>query len=196
MYVRDVMTSIVRTIDPSATPKEAAAHLRAHAVSGMPVVDRGGNLLGVVSTTDLLRAEAASGPTPVTVGELMTAPAITIAPNAPLGLAARLMVERDLSRLPVVSGDALVGIVSRGDLVGVYVQGDEEIEARFRELAPKLLGDADAIEIAVAGGHVELRGQVPERELGDVLVEETRRIPRVRSVHSTLRWPRRIAAGA
>ena len=196
MRVRDVMTTRVRTIDPYATPKEAAARLRVSDVSGMPVVDSGANLVGIVSATDLLRAEAGAGPTPATVGQLMTAPVVTIGPDAPLGDAARLMVEHDLSRLPVVAGGTLVGIVSRGDLIGIFVRGDEAIEARVRELASDPAAKGRTIEVSVTRGHVELRGHVAERRLADVLVDEVRRIPGVRSVRSTLAWPTELEEAA
>ena len=117
------------SIDPvvigADEPAQAAEQLMAERrVSGLPVVDRGGRLVGVVSQTDLVRAHAAgqslSAWPGLAVRHLMTAPALTIRIDESLLEAARRMEERHVHRLVVVSaeGDTPIGVISTLDLVG------------------------------------------------------------------------------
>jgi len=146
-------------------------------VNAVPVVARNGRVLGMVSEADVLRkeerwfwrhspslsrrtrrerakAEARSA------GELMTFPAITIHPDAPLGAAARLMNEHHIRRLPVVDPSGhLIGIVGRPDLLRVFLRPDEEIAAEVRDaLGSILLEDAGGISVSVHNGVVTLDG--------------------------------------
>ena len=117
------------SIDPvviaADEPAQAAEQLMAERrVSGLPVVDRGGRLVGVVSQTELVRAHAAgqslSAWPGLAVRHLMTAPALTIRIDESLLEAARRMEERHVHRLVVVSaeGDTPLGVISTLDLVG------------------------------------------------------------------------------
>src|SRR5690606_15329516 len=140
-------TTDVLTLRPDQTVREAAAQLLAHDVDGAPVVDAGGRVVGMLSTGDLIQQETEVHPLPVisilgaviplrsqadfeaelhkvlgsTVAEVMTRNPVVTRPDAPIGEAAAVMTERHLSRLPVVEGDRLVGIVSRGDIVRVLL---------------------------------------------------------------------------
>ena len=117
------------SIDPvtigADEPAQAAEQLMAERrVSGLPVVDRSGKLVGVVSQTDLVRAHAAgqslaSWPG-LAVRHLMTAPALTVRIDESLLEAARRMEERHVHRLVVVAadGDTPIGVISTLDLVG------------------------------------------------------------------------------
>src|SRR6266571_603091 len=133
--VKDVMTREVTTVAPATPVKEIARQIAQNRVSALPVVDSEGRVVGVVSEADLLlkegrieaghsslfepagrRAERAKA-AGFTAAELMTAPALTVAPEAPLAEAARLMRERGVKRLIVVDERGnLVGIISRGDV--------------------------------------------------------------------------------
>ena len=139
--VREIMTPNPATASPEDSALDAARIMAAARVSGLPVVS-GHAVVGVLSLKDLLRlldlpVEAgpaalvacllspvpgnAHGPnlrpgqTPV--AELMTSPAVMIAPETPRSQAARIMTERGINRLPVADGTRLCGIVSRGDVV-------------------------------------------------------------------------------
>jgi CBS domain-containing protein len=92
----------------------------------------------------------------------MTSPAVTIHPDAPVGSAARLLSHHHLRRLPVVdSGGHLLGIVSRRDLLSVFLRPDKEIAAEVRAaLADVLLADPAAVRVRVGQGLVSLSGQV------------------------------------
>ncbi|HEY7199583.1 MAG TPA: CBS domain-containing protein, partial [Candidatus Dormibacteraeota bacterium] len=174
--VRDLMTSAVETVGPSATFHEVVERLRARSISAVPVTDVHGHILGVVSEADLLlkeeraaltgrrrllegrrlrraRARAAA----LTAGDLMTSPAVTIGAQTPLSEAARIMRERRVKRLPVVDeASRIVGIVSRSDLLAVFARGDEEIRSEIVEdvITRTLLLDPELFHVAVTNGVV------------------------------------------
>ena len=183
MKVTDVMTRDVITVPRSASLKEAASVLVQRGISGVPVVDDG-KVVGVFSERDLLFKEQGkpdathwltwlTDPIAVadrpklearTVGEAMTAPAVTVETNATIPAAARLMLEAGVSRLPVLRNGILVGIVSRSDLVRVFVRSDDEIAREIHdEITARTLwlGD-DALEVAVQNGEVSVSGELSD----------------------------------
>jgi len=175
--VSDVMTTSVVTVDRITPYKEVVRLLAEHRISGLPVLKMGREVIGVVTEADLLTAEdkvqrrlhaAAHRPRwprrgqhpTLTAGELMTTPAITIGRDATIPAAARLMTTRHIRRLPVVDEKGkLVGIVSRRDLLSVFLRPDQDIAADVRRLLDELLlaepGEAD---VSVRDGIVTLTG--------------------------------------
>jgi CBS domain-containing protein len=121
------MTPNPISIVDSASLAEAIAVLDSRKVTGLPVVDATGTLVGVLSQTDLVRAQAnqkLAGNWPgLAVGEIMTKPALTIAATARLEEAARVMEERRVHRL-VVTDEAAnpIGIISTSDLVRSWLR--------------------------------------------------------------------------
>jgi CBS domain-containing protein len=127
--VRDVMTTCVVRATPSMTYDELVDLLLAHDISGLPVTDDAGRLLGIVTEADLVRHEAgrtsaaAGGPHDApapgdAAAELMTSPAVTASPDDDLPTTASTLLDNGYRRLPVVAADGrLVGIVSRRDLL-------------------------------------------------------------------------------
>jgi CBS-domain-containing membrane protein len=105
----------------------------------------------------------------VSAEEIMTTPPLTIRPDASLGEAARLMHDRRVKRLPVVDADhgTIVGIVSRSDLLKVFLREDAEIADEIREdvFRRTLWMDSAAIRVVVSDGVVTLQGQVERRSL-------------------------------
>lgn len=123
--VGEAMTRGLVTVRASATLLEAAQLMDAHRIHGLPVVDAGGAVLGVLSQTDLLRARVIehlwTDLKGLAVRHVMTAPAITIGLNATLDAAAEVMEQRRVHRLIVVAADGVtpVGMLSVTDLVHV-----------------------------------------------------------------------------
>ena len=140
MFAKDVMTSDVVTVGPETTVENLAALLLEKRVSGVPVVDSRGAVLGIVSEGDLMRRPE-SGTEPkhawwlalvssdadraseflkthgLTAGDVMTKKVVTVAPNTPVGEIAEILERRHIKRVPVVDGGKLVGIVSRANLL-------------------------------------------------------------------------------
>ena len=120
--VGDAMTPNPVSISEAASLAEAVCLLDSNKISGMPVVDPSGALVGVLSQTDLIKAQAnpqlQANWRGLAVGQIMTKPALTIPSTATLEQAARLMGERRVHRLVVTDATATpIGIISASDLV-------------------------------------------------------------------------------
>jgi CBS domain-containing protein len=107
----EIMTRDVVTVSPETPTEEFAGLLSFHNVSGMPVLDAAGALIGIVSEADVL------GKRGKTVGEIMTPEVITVDPSAPIERIAALMAQKKIKRVPVVTNGGLAGMVSRADIV-------------------------------------------------------------------------------
>jgi CBS domain-containing protein len=209
--VEDVMRRDVVTVSPRAPLKDVARLLVEHGISGLPVVNAKLRVLGVVSEGDIVFKErgvaqpdghaynwlfgpderAALKREARTAVEAMTTPAVTIEPQRSVAEAARLMVERSVNRLPVVSGGKLVGIVTRADLVRAFARSDEEIEREIRDdvLLHTLWIHPRYVRIAVADGEVVLDGQVDTRTDAELVAAYVARVPGVVAVDdSRLGW--------
>jgi CBS domain-containing protein len=169
--VRDVMTTSVVSVDRITPYKEIVALLSKHRIGGMPVLSIGRHVTGIVTDSDLVAVEARHAPGQtrfrrrsqhqLRAEQLMTAPAITIHPDAPIASAARTMTHNHVHTLPVVDADGtLVGIVSRRDLLRLFLRPDEEVARQVHELVAEVLpDDADAVTIGVRNGVVSLTCQ-------------------------------------
>lgn len=194
MKVEEIMTRDVVTVPPGGSLKQAAHLLVEHHVSGLPVVDNEAHVLGVISEADVLPKEAAGAETSKhearLVGEVMTAPALTIEARRPVGLAARLMIEKDVNRLPVVDGGKLTGIVTRADLVRAFVRSDGEIAKEIREgvVVRDLWLDRDSVQVEVADGEVTLSGKLDSHADARLVEAMAGRVPGVVGVDSKLLW--------
>lgn len=212
MNVKDVMTKDVVTVRPGTSLKDVAAILTERRISGVPVVDAGGAVVGVVSEADILFKER--GPSerkgmlawfadPYDVEEqvklgartaaaAMTAPAKTIAPWRPVSSAAAQMLDEGVNRLPVVDDEGrLVGIVTRADLVRAFVRPDAEIEREIREEVLErvlLLETPESVTVAVDGGKVTLAGFVEMRTDAELVPTLVAGLPGVVEVESSVRW--------
>ena len=175
--VGDVMNTSVITVDRATPYKEIARLLAEHRISGMPVLKMGREVAGVVTEADLLAAEdktarrlrpggrlrlwRRAGAHPVfTAGGLMTAPAITVGPHVTVHAAGRLMSNRHVRLLPVVDERArLIGVVSRRDLLAVFLRPDEDIAADVHQVLDEiLLAEPGEVEVTVRDGIVTLTG--------------------------------------
>lgn len=177
--VEDVMTTSVVTVDRITPYKEIARLLSEHKISALPVLMMGRHVAGVVSEADLLAVQDEAGwharvgdgnarrwphrlarHTNLTAGELMTAPAVTIRENAPMPSAARVMHTQRLRMLPVVDEEGvLVGVVSRRDLLSVFLRPDEDIADDIRLVLREVFGtDGTDVTITVRNGIVTING--------------------------------------
>ncbi|MDX1691258.1 MAG: CBS domain-containing protein [Acidimicrobiia bacterium] len=210
MRVRDIMTTDPMTVRPETLLKEAARIMVRNQISGLPVVDAAGDLVGIVTEGDFLRQEASrerpyrrslldalfgdeapEPPAAESVGEVMTGELVTITPDATLGEAARVMAGRNVKRLPVLDADGeLVGIISRADVVNAFTKPDDVIEDEVREdLIRRLLFlDPDLVGVRVTDGVVHLGGRLENRTEVQLLEELTRRIAGVVRVESELEF--------
>jgi len=204
--VRDVMTTRVIAVAQDADFKQIAHVLHTYRVSACPVVSNGGTVVGVVSEGDLLskpadpdfpvgltrlrwKLEEESKAAAITADRLMTSPAVTISPDAPVVVAARVMQDRCLKRLPVVDNDNhLIGIISRTDVLSVYERSDAEICGEVNQaVAEDSHLDADDVEVSVAAGVVTLTGSVAEERTALELMARIRHIEGVVAVRDRLR---------
>lgn len=208
MRVERLMTRDVLVVAPDTPLKDVAALLTGKHISGVPVCDATGAVLGVVSEADILRKTEGVPPeiggrmrwllrrvdgelakvAARTAGEAMTSPALTIRPTQQVSDAARLMIEHRINRLPVVTGGRLVGIVSRADLLRAFERADDELEREIREevLRGELWLAPEAFHVRVEDGVVTLRGLVRTREEADDVIRFVRRVPGVLEVSADL----------
>lgn len=150
----DVMNPRVLTVQEDMTVRELANYLVDQEISGAPVVDGSGKLVGVVSVTDIARALAkepgldgegsdffaseweegvsreefedlALDQTEVTVAEIMTPSVYTVGEETPVSEIAETMIESHVHRLLVTREDRVVGIISTSDLLGLLVEDKE-----------------------------------------------------------------------
>lgn len=188
MKVRDVMSTDLEMIGPDASYKQAVEQLLARGVSGLPVVDATGNVVGIVTEADLIRRQgfahrhrhralsfvshvlAGSDPYVVrrteglTVGDVMSQPVFAVSADDDLRDVARLMLQRRVKRMPVLDKGRMVGFVSRADLLRAFDRTDEDIEAAVHDALRPTTNDA--VAVAVHDGVVTLTGTV--RHTADV----------------------------
>jgi CBS domain-containing protein len=113
VQVKEIMTTRVVTVTPDTPVPVIASLLRANRISGVPVTGAEGAVIGLVSEYDLLDRSGE------TAGEVMTSAVITVSEDTDVEDVRHLLVERRIRRVPVVSGQRLTGIVSRGDVVAL-----------------------------------------------------------------------------
>ncbi|MEU8865184.1 CBS domain-containing protein [Streptomyces umbrinus] len=209
--VSDVMTRTVVALGRGATFKDIVKTMQQWKVSAMPVVEGGNRVVGVVSEADLLPKEEFRDGDPdgytqlrrlsdlvkaqaVTAEELMTAPPITVPAYASLGQAARIMARRKVKRLPVVDDEGVLqGIVSRSDLLKVFLRSDEDIaEEVRREVVSHLFPEAlESIRVEVRDGIVKLAGRIDDTMLVPITARMVRAVEGVVDVECALTGPHR-----
>lgn len=210
--VRDLMSTEVVTVEPTATVKDVARLLVEHDIRMVPVVDIDDLLVGVVSEADLISREGypvqrrhrlservelardehrhhwsarAEG---VTAGEVMSKEVISCHPDEPIAIVTRRMLHDDIRTLPVVDAGRLVGVLSRHDIISLFDRPDPEI----RDAAETMVNSAGwapagaRVEVRVRDGVVTLEGST--RYEGDVSVMEAmvRNLPGVVGVTTLL----------
>jgi CBS domain-containing protein len=197
--VQDVMTKDVVTVESDTPYKQIAEILAEHKISGVPVVDSDAHVLGVVSEADLLakaeypeaerrrrrlldrpgtsqaRRRASAG----LARDLMTAPAVTIDDRTSIVRAAKEMDRHQVKRLPVVDElGRLVGIVSRRDMLKVFLRSDDDIRAEVETdvLDQSLSIRPSAVSVTVVDGVVTLDGTVDRKCLIPIAARLTKAV--------------------
>ncbi|MEU5541945.1 CBS domain-containing protein [Streptomyces sioyaensis] len=207
--VSDVMTTTVAAVDRAARFKEIIETMERWQVSALPVLSAEGRVVGVVSEADLLPKEEFRESDPdrleqlrrvddvrraeaVTAGELMTSPALTVRADATLSQAARVMARESVKRLPVVDAHGVLGgIVSRADLLKVFLRSDDDLAEEVRRDIVDALFPTPAkdLQVTVADGVVTLRGRVRDTSLVPVAARLVRAVEGVVDVEFDVTGP-------
>jgi CBS domain-containing protein len=210
--VSDVMTTRVHVASPVATFKFLVRLIEENRVSAIPIIDQKGMPIGIVSEADLLLKERlheleasedllhrqkrrnertkAEG---TVASDVMTSPAITVTSDTSLSQAARVMQEKNVRRLVVVDERGrIAGIVSRSDLLQVFLRTDDELrdEVAGTLIPAMLLSSPDRIEVEVRSNVVTLSGEVDRKSDAEILTRLTRELDGVVGVVNQLsyRW--------
>ncbi|MGW3498524.1 CBS domain-containing protein [Streptomyces sp. NPDC001020] len=190
------MTRAVVAVGRDALFKDIVKLMEQWQVSALPVLEGEGRVVGVVSEADLLPKEEFRDSDPdrctqlqrmpdlakagaLTAGDLMSSPAITVHADSTLAQAARIMAQRKVKRLPVVNDESLLeGVVSRADLLKVFLRPDNEIADEIRrDIVDVLLpAPVEPIHIIVTEGVVTLTGKIREPTLIPVTVRLVRAV--------------------
>ncbi|KIF01133.1 CBS domain-containing protein [Streptomyces sp. RSD-27] len=199
--VSDVMTHTAIAIGREASYKEIVELMHQWKVSAVPVLEGEGRVVGVVSEADLLpkeefrrtepvlpdQLEEASKAGGVLAEELMSSPAVTVHPDAPVAEAARIMALKGVKRLPVVNEVGMLeGVVSRSDLLKVFLRPDEELEEEIRVAVLTELTPGMPVDFTVQEGVVTLRGPVQDRARVPLLARAIRAVEGVVDVRMEL----------
>jgi CBS domain-containing protein len=211
LKVSALMTRDVATVREETPFHEIAKVLAERHVSAVPVVDADDRVLGVVSEADLLhKVEFADSPdegasilerrahrlarhksTGHVAKDLMTTPAVTVMDGTTVVKAARLLESSGIKRMPVVNDlGRLVGIVSRADLLKVYLRPDADVRDEIvNQVLRRLLwiGPSE-VSVLVDSGVVVLVGQLEQRSLIDIVVRLVAAVDGVVEVDDRLTW--------
>jgi len=230
MLAQDAMTRAVLTVAPDARLVDAASRMLEAHVSALPVVDAGGKLVGILSEGDLLRraetgtephhagwVELFLGPARLateyvhtharTVRDVMTETPVTVTEDTPLADVVKLMERRRIKRVPVMRGAALVGVVSRADLVRLLVQksaaptttiaNDAGIhDAVCKALAHSKWASAHNVTVDVHDGAVTLEGVLFNEALRPALRVVAENTQGVKSVEDHMVWVEPVTGAA
>ena len=222
MNASDVMTRTILSVRPDAVIAEAIRLMLDNRISGLPVIDEGGQLVGILTEGDLLRRgetaterhrprwlEILMGPGRLAeeyvrthgrrIAEVMTRDPVSVTPDTPLKEIVELMERHRIKRVPVLDGDAPVGILSRADLLRglagalaaapAVATSDEEIRERIlAELARAAWVPGDGIAITVENGVVDLNGVILDEKERAALRVAAENVPGVKAVEDHLVW--------
>ena len=222
MNASDVMTRNILSVRPDAVIAEAIRLMLDNRISGLPVLDETGRLVGILTEGDLLRRgetgterhrprwlEILMGPGRLAeeyvrthgrrIAEVMTRDPVSVSPDTPLAEIVALMERHRIKRVPVLDGDAPVGILSRADLLRglagalaeapVAAASDEEIHERIlAELARAAWVPRDGISITVENGIVDLNGVILDEKEREAVRVAAENVPGVKAVEDHLVW--------
>jgi CBS-domain-containing membrane protein len=223
MKARDIMAAPVITVSPHTTIKSVAETLLKHHISALPVVDANGKVVGMISEGDLLhRAEAGTekrrpwwlrafvGTDGIandyvkaharTVADVMTRKVVTVSPETPAHEIAALLERHSIKRVPVIENGALVGLVSRANLVQAVASAGRGLDIPMSDslIRDRLLAHLKAqnwahtgmLNVVVSGGVVNLWGLVHSASEQKAIRVAAEAMPGVQAVNdNTKLWP-------
>ena len=195
MHAADVMTRPVLTVRADDHVEQAAALLANNNVTAAPVLDRQGELVGIVSEGDLLRARVVQVPDPVHMGggsgpaarfvsDVMTRDVVAVPAEADLSAVAEAMLSHSVHSVPIVDGSEVVGIVCRHDLLRLYVRTDDRVQWDVQRRLDQYSGDERIWTATVHNGIVEISGEYVDEVQHKVVEVLARTVPGVAKVHS------------
>jgi CBS domain-containing protein len=209
------MTPDVIVVGPDESVQKAARLMADHGISGVPVVDADGQLVGMISEGDLIMRQATRRSRPwwraffedpdalareyqrttgTTVREAMTRAVVSVSPDLGLEAVSRILLDRGLRRLPVVEGGRLVGIISRGDIVKVLAAtvaapataSDEQLATTMRGRMAAESWVPRGLLVEAHDGVIGLWGLVASDAERSALETMARAIPGCRAVENHL----------
>lgn len=169
MLVRRRMSQPAITVHPDTSLQDALELMHAERVRRLPVVDRKGKLVGIVSERELLKASPSIATTlskyeikdaikELKIKEFMSTDVATVTENTPVEEAARIMVDGQISGLPVVRGDEVVGVITETDIFKVFLEifGARQPGIRVAFLLSQAPGQLATVSTAIAkaGGNL------------------------------------------
>lgn len=207
MRIVDVMTPEVDIARSDWSLKQAARAMIDAGVSGLPVIDDDGIVVGIITEADFIETEAGRAlgrrrlfdtvfgekktRAPSTVDAVMTKSPLVVDRNTTVSEAARIMTEKNVKRLPVVDPDGrLEGIVSRGDILVAFARPDAVIATDVERgvIRRILMLHSSDVSVRVTDGVVALSGEVPTRTDARLLEELVGHIEGVIRCDSNLSW--------
>ncbi|MCU7729441.1 CBS domain-containing protein [Actinoplanes sp. KI2] len=195
MRAKDIMSSPVYTVTQTATVESAAQLITTKAVTALPVVDEGGRLVGMVSESDLLWHRVPSDPTahmrgvpdadpadrPGMVVEVMSPYTVTTRPDVDVAEVAGQMLEYDVRSMPVLEDGAVVGIISRRDILRAMVRGDDVLAAEVQHRLDEYSGGHRWTAV-VEGGVARVSGEFDDDTEQGIVAVLARTVPGVAAV--------------
>lgn len=189
MMVRDVMSTRLLCVRRDRPIPEVAALFVRNRISGVPVVDGDGHVLGIVSESDLQPLKEGIPDRPFRIAaDAMTTPAISLREGDTVTEAARILARHRIKRAPVLRDGVIVGMIARSDLLRPYLRTDLEIRADVEEA---LFGDSldlqkGQISVGVFRGVVRLEGRARDRRQGALAVRLAQSVDGVIEVEDEL----------
>jgi CBS domain-containing protein len=195
MKASEIMSRPVITATVDTPAREAIALLAEHHITSLPVVDDDGDVIGIVSEVDLLRARVPHDPRahllphhdvgdpPRIVGDVMSDAVVCLSENADAADLAQVLVDNRIRAVPILRGGDLVGIVSRRDVLRTLLRDDTAIFADVRERLASFAGEPDRWRVRVDEGVVTVRGKFSSDHEADAVTSLAATVPGVVRVH-------------
>jgi len=163
MLVKERMSSPVITVKPDLPIMEALNLMKTKQIRRTPVIDKKGNLVGIISDKDLLNASPSDATSlsvweinyllsQIKVAEIMTKKVLTVTDDTPIEVAARIMADNKIGGIPITKGGEVVGLITETDLFKIFLElmGARELGVRITAMVPEKRGELARITQAIA----------------------------------------------